>query len=91
MSKKPKSTKPQMSEAEKLQAKKDAFVRVITPRMNNAIKAIRLVKQCASANYVSSDVQKRAVYTAINNEAKELMEAFQGNVKAAGGFTLPEA
>lgn len=90
MAKKKNSTKPSMTEAQKLQAKKDAFTRVVPQRVNNAIKAIRLVKQCASANYVSSDEQKRAVYTAIQNEVKELVEAFQGNIKAAGGFTLPK-
>lgn len=91
MGKKKSSTTPVRTEAQKLQDKKDAFTRVVPQRVNNAIKAIRLIKQCASANYSSSDAQKRAVYTAIQNEVKELVEAFQGNVKAAGGFSLPDA
>ena len=90
MAKKKNSSKVGLTEAQKLQAKKDAFTRVVPQRVNNAIKAIRLVKQCASANYVSSDEQKRAVFTAIENEVRELKEAFQGNVKAAGGFALPK-
>lgn len=89
MAKKSASTTKPKTEAEKLQEKKDAFMRVVPQRVNNAVKAIRLVKQCASANYVSSDEQKRAVILAIKNEARELEEAFQGNVKSAGGFVLP--
>jgi len=90
MPKKSKNATVPKTEAEKLQDKRDAFTRVVPQRVNNAIKAMRLVKQCASANYVATDAQKRAVMTAINNEAKEVTEAFQGNVKAVGGFSLPK-
>jgi len=81
-------TKP-LTEAEKVQAKKEAFTRVVPQRVNNAIKAIRLVKQCGSANYLSTDEQKRAVTTAIMNEVKELEAALAGNAPSTGGFKLP--
>jgi len=91
MGKKKNTTTSVKTEAQKLQDKKDAFTRVVPQRVDNAIKAIRLVRQCASVNYSASDEQKRAVITAISNEVKELTEAFQGNFKTSGGFSLPDA
>ena len=89
MVKKKQETDKVLTEAEKLQAKRDAFTRVVPQRVNNAIKAIRLVKQCGSANYVSTDVQKRAVVTVIMNEVKELEATLEGNAPSTGGFKLP--
>ena len=80
---------PVVTEVEKVQAKKEAFVRVVPQRVNNAIKAIRLVRQCASSNYVSSDEQKKAICIAISNEVKELVSCFEGKAQAVGGFALP--
>jgi hypothetical protein len=90
MAKSKSKNKPEQTEAEKLQAKKDLFARVVPTRVNNAVKAIRLVKQCASNSYSATQEQKNAVVTAIMNEVTELKEAFEGNAKAAGGFTLPK-
>lgn len=89
MAKKKQETGKVLTEAEKLQAKKDAFIRVVPQRVNNAIKAIRLVRQCASVNYISSDEQKRAIVLALTNEVKELTASFEGKAQAAGGFALP--
>lgn len=90
MAKKTEKPKKEMTEAEKQQEKKDLFARTVPTRVNNAIKHIRLVKQCASNNYASSPEQKRAVVTAITTAVDELKEAFAGNLKSSGGFSLPE-
>ncbi|GAI95797.1 unnamed protein product [marine sediment metagenome] len=90
MGKKKGSNSPALTEAQKLQAKKDAFTRVVPQRVDNAIKAIRLVSQCASPNYSSTDIQKQAIIVAIENEVKLLKEFFKGNGKQSGGFKLPD-
>lgn len=79
-----------MTEAEKIASKKDAFMRVVPNRVNNAVKALRLVRQCSSSNYLSSDEQKRAILTAIGAEVKELEASFAGKASSGGGFVLPD-
>ena len=89
MSKKAVIEQPVLTDVDKVQAKKEAFIRVVPQRVNNAIKAIRLVRQCASVNYSSSDEQKRAIVLALTNEVKELTASFEGKALAFGGFALP--
>lgn len=89
MAKKKEEVEKGLTDAEKVQAKKEAFIRVVPQRVNNAIKAIRLVRQCSSINYVSSDEQKKAICIAISNEVKELVSCFEGKAQAVGGFALP--
>lgn len=75
---------------EQIQAdKKEAFVRVVTPRMDKAIKAMRNVSMCASPNYVYSEEQKRAVIAALEVAFDEVKAAFGGEQKSTTGFVLP--
>lgn len=89
MGKASKGNKPELTPAQKLQEKKDAFARVATGRVNKAIKAINLVSLCASNNYSYTPEQGRAVVQAVKAATEQLEKAFSGEVVAGGGFSLP--
>lgn len=79
-----------LTEAQKQTAKKDAFERLIKPRVDKLSKAAQAVRQCVSANYVSTDAQKRAVVVACKVEFDAITTAYEGKGGSIGGFTLPK-
>lgn len=79
----------EMTDTERVEYKKDAFMRLCKPRVDKAVKALAAVRQLASPNYISSDAQKRAVVTAIKAEYDSIAQAFSGMYKSTGGFVLP--
>ena len=87
-----KGKRRQLTDAEK--AKKDvernaAFVRVVTPRINKALKAIRLVGSCAGPSYIYTREQRDAVGKALQVEVMSCIERFAGTKKEAASFVLP--
>lgn len=78
------------TEAQKAQDKKDAFVRVVTPRVNKALHAISNVQSCASAIYTYSDAQKNAIIQALKAAVENCEAAYKGEAKGVSGFQLPE-
>lgn len=87
---KAKDSKEKPRTEQEVQAEKAAaFIRVVTGRVNNAVKSIRLVKQCASSNYVYTGTQAKAVILALKAAVQEAEDAFGGKPSAVGGFQLP--
>lgn len=89
MAKKTEGNKPERTAAQKLQDKKDAFLRVCEPRLNKAVKSIHLVELCASPNYESSPEQVKAVVLVLQTAVDKVKASFAGEKKAVAGIKLP--
>jgi len=68
----------------------EAFARLATGRTNKAVKAISLIAQLSGSAYESTDVQKRAILTALEAATEQVKEVFAGTAKASDSFTLPK-
>ena len=66
-----------------------AFVRLATGRTNKAVKAISLIAQLTGTAYESTDVQKRAIVTALEAATEQVKEVFAGTAKSSDSFKLP--
>jgi len=67
----------------------EAFVRLATGRTNKAVKAISLIAQLSGSAYESTDVQKRAILTALEAATEQVKEVFAGTAKSSDSFKLP--
>lgn len=90
MVKKNSSTKPELTEAQKMQVKRDSFSRVVVPRVDKAIKSIRLVGDCTSINYIYTDVQAAVIVEMLQAAVDDVKSRFAGESGKSGGFVLPE-
>lgn len=79
-----------MLQAEKLQAKRDAFMRVVTPRVNKACKAIRLVGNCAAANYIYSPEQAAAITAALQRSVDGVVSVYAKKADKQEQFSLKQ-
>jgi len=68
----------------------EAFVRLATGRTNKAVKAISLIAQLSGSAYESTDVQKRAILTALEAATEQVKEVFAGTAKSSDSFKLPK-
>ena len=66
-----------------------AFVRLAQGRTNKAVKAISLIAQLTGSAYESTDVQKRAILTALEASVEQVKDTFAGTAKASDSFKLP--
>ena len=66
-----------------------AFTRLATGRTNKAVKAISLIAQLTGSAYESTDVQKRAIVTALEASIEQVKEVFAGTAKSSDSFKLP--
>jgi len=89
MAKKSDSTKPELTEAQKVQAKKDAFARVVGPRVTKAVKAIELVGSCATKAYTYNIGQTDAIVSALQAAVNNVKDRYAGKAGSDGGFKLP--
>ena len=84
------TTTPPLTDAQKKQAKRDNFARVLPPRMDKALKAIRMVGDCTLASYLYTPEQAKAVIDKLVAAVGEVSERFAGVQGKAGGFKLPD-
>jgi len=68
----------------------EAFVRLATGRTNKAVKSISLIAQLTGTAYESTDVQKRAILTALEAAVEQVKEVFAGTAKSSDSFKLPK-
>jgi len=68
----------------------EAFVRLATGRTNKAVKAVSLIAQLSGSAYESTDVQKRAILTALEAATEQVKEVFAGTAKSSDSFKLPK-
>ena len=90
MAKKNSSTKPELTEAQKQQVKRDNFARVLPPRVNKAVKAIDLVGDCTLPSYLYTKDQAAYVVGVLQKAVDGVTARFSGEKGKSGGFTLPQ-
>jgi len=90
MGKKRNSTTPPLTDAEKKQVKRDNFARVLPPRMDKALKAIRMVGDCTLPTYTYSEEQAAAILAGLKQALDAVAKRFAGVASKTGGFTLPK-
>ena len=84
------STKPELTEAQKKQVKVDNFARVLPPRMDKAVKAIRMVGDCTNPTYSYNEEQSKYVVAQLQKAVEDVKSRFSGVQGKAGGFELPK-
>jgi len=84
------STKPELTEAQKKQVKRDNFLRVLPPRMNKALKAIRMVGDCTNPTYSYTNDEAKIIVTELTGAVDSVKARFAGEPGKAGGFELPK-
>ncbi len=67
----------------------EAFSRLATGRTYKAVKSIGLIAQLTGSAYESTDVQKRAIVTALEASVEQVKEVFAGTAKSSDSFKLP--
>ena len=71
------------------ETKAQAFKRVGTTRINNAIKAIGLLEALANkATYEYTSDQQKLIMDSLNSATKRVEDAFAGKAVATGGVSL---
>lgn len=70
------------------ETKAQRFKRVIEPRVNKAIKAIRLVGSVSGSTYEHTNEQAAAIVTALQTEIDAVEKRLSGKVVMSGGFSL---
>lgn len=84
------SNRPELTEAQKKQKKKDNFARVLPRRMDKALKAIRMVGDCTLPTYSYNEEQSKYVVAQLQKAVDAVKQRFSGEQGKAGGFVLPK-
>ena len=90
MGKQRNTTTPPLTEAQKKQVKRDNFARVLPPRMDKALKAIRMVGDCTLPTYSYTSEDAEAITDQLYAAVNEVKKRFAGTAGKAGGFELPK-
>lgn len=72
------------------ESKSERFVRVVTPRVNKAVKAINVIGYCAGSSYAFTDEQIIEVIDALTTATNQLSVSFSGQQRFEGGFLFKE-
>ncbi|MBA7673467.1 hypothetical protein ES703_81665 [subsurface metagenome] len=68
------------------ESKGDRFVRVVTPRVGKAIKAINQISLCAGTTYESTPKQQQDIYKALDRAFQSMRAAFEKKTEPTAGF-----
>jgi len=90
MKQKGNSSTPALTDAQKLQVKRDNFSRVLPPRMDKALKAIRMVGDCTNPTYLYTEKQSTAIVAKLQAALDDVQARFAGKQGKSGGFELPQ-
>jgi len=72
------------------ETKSERFVRVVTPRVNKAVKAIKQIGFCSASNYEYTPKQLEAIFEALAAAQEEIIAKFAGRKEAQEEFTFNE-
>lgn len=72
------------------ESKTDRFIRVVTPRVNKAIKAIKQIGYCAGASYEYTPQQAARITTELLNTVEGLGDTLGKTKKAEDEFSLTD-
>lgn len=81
MAKKRKTNAPPKDET-----KAEKFVRVVTPRVNKAVKAINQIGNCAGAGYQSTTEQVEQLFKALTAAIKTTADKYSGSTTDDSSF-----
>jgi len=70
------------------ETKAERFLRVVTPRVNKAIKSIRLVGNQAGSTYEYTPKQIEKIGLALHKEVDTMIKQYATAGKADAGFSL---
>jgi hypothetical protein len=82
--------KQPLNAAQRGDKRRENFVRVVTPRVTKAIKAIGLIANCAGSNYLYTEAQAAQIVGALDIAVGNIREAFSTKVVAASGFSFKD-
>jgi hypothetical protein len=80
--------KPALNPAQKADKKRADFVRVVTPRVTKAIKAIGLIANCAGSNYLYTEAQTVQIVSVLSASVEGIKQAFVKKAVTQTGFTF---
>lgn len=75
--------------AKKAQIRMDNFARVLPPRMDKALKAIRMVGDCTNPTYAYTEEQAKLVVIELQDAVALVKKRFAGEPGKSCGFVLP--
>jgi len=78
-----------LTDAQKADVKRAAFIKVVSPRVGRALKAIRLIANCASANYNYTPEQAACIVTALEGAVQGVKDVYAKKALKQDGFSLP--
>jgi len=70
------------------ESKSDRFIRVVTPRVNKAIKAIDVIGYCNGSTYEHTEQQVKQICELLHITVDKLQLKFSGKGDGAGLFQL---
>lgn len=88
MAKNGKDKKVQLTPEQKLASKQQAFYKVVTPRVNRALKSISLVGNCASSNYSYTPEQAAKIIDALTLAVEQVAGSYAKRVQRTTEFKL---
>lgn len=88
MAKETVSKKPVLTAEQKANAKRAAFAKVVTPRVIKALKAIRLIGNCASANYLYTPEQAQKIIATLHTAVEGVQGIYSKKVTKVSEFSL---
>lgn len=74
----------------KAESKVDRFVRVVTPRVSKACKAISVIGYCAGATYEYTPEQIKQIVDTLTNAQNEILAKFAGKKSATEEFAFKQ-
>lgn len=66
------------------------FIRVVTPRVNKAVKAIEVIGFCAGAEYEYTSGQVKQIHDSLADAMEKIGKRFLGHAEGSGGFTFKD-
>lgn len=74
----------------KEETKSERFVRVVTPRVNKAVKAIKQIGFCSAASYEYTSKQIEQIMKALKAAQDEVLAKFAGKQEEGGVFDFKD-
>ena len=72
------------------ESNEDRFIRVVTPRVNKAVKAIEVIGFCTGSTYEYTANQSRQIVKALTDSIANLSDKFAGKTSTGGSFNLKD-
>lgn len=70
------------------ETKNERFIRVVTPRVSRALKAISLIGMCTGSAYEYTDANKQKIFDALIDGVGAVKSKYDGKQKADTSFKM---